>query len=45
VHVNKELHLHVHHPRLDHVDGVGPGGGHDAAREAGGANPSPPPVL
>uniref|UniRef100_A0A8R7UHH7 Uncharacterized protein n=1 Tax=Triticum urartu TaxID=4572 RepID=A0A8R7UHH7_TRIUA len=29
-------HLHVHHPGLDHVDGVGRGGGHDARGEAGG---------
>jgi hypothetical protein len=29
-------HLHVHHPRLDDVDGVGRGGGDDAGGEAGG---------
>jgi hypothetical protein len=28
-------HLHVHHPRLDNVDGVGRSGGHDAGVEAG----------
>ncbi|RLM61049.1 hypothetical protein C2845_PM14G17090 [Panicum miliaceum] len=29
-------HLHVHHPRLDHVDGVGGRGGDEARGEAGG---------